>query len=573
MTPEYSLTIELAVISSWRGWGGALCACASLRSIADVGQGALQPHSAAEGGRRDERCATVMLVWTDAAPRQCDIMALRQYIFSNVYALLINLCREPKSDAGHNLSQPQLSLTTGSTGNYNIKTVTPKSNSSVHQQLRSNTNNITALQVWREPKSDAGHNLSQPQLSLTTGSTGNYNIKTVTPKSNSSVHQQLRSNTNNITALQFGREPKSDAGHNLCQPQLSLTTGSTGNYNIKTVTPKSNSSVHQQLRSNTNNITALQVWREPKSDAGHNLSQPQLSLTTGSTGNYNIKTVTPKSNSSVHQQLRSNTNNITALQVWREPKSDAGHNLSQPQLSLTTGSTGNYNIKTVTPKSNSSVHQQLRSNTNNITALQFGREPKSDAGHNLCQPQLSLTTGSTGNYNIKTVTPKSNSSVHQQLRSNTNNITALQVWREPKSDAGHNLSQPQLSLTTGSTGNYNIKTVTPKSNSPVHQQLRSNTNNITALQVWRETKSDAGHSLSQPQLSLTTGSTGNYNIKTVTPKSNSSVHQQLRPNTNNITALQFGREPKSDAGQNSTVSRDKARRAASGQRYQLRGQE
>ncbi|KAG8272576.1 hypothetical protein J6590_037870 [Homalodisca vitripennis] len=54
-----------------------------LRSIADVGQGSLQPHSAADGGRRDERCATsVMSVWTDATPRQCDM------------ALTVMVCKE-----------------------------------------------------------------------------------------------------------------------------------------------------------------------------------------------------------------------------------------------------------------------------------------------------------------------------------------------------------------------------------------------------------------------------------------------------------------------------------------------
>ncbi|KAG8308615.1 hypothetical protein J6590_105381 [Homalodisca vitripennis] len=40
---------------------GALCACASHRSFADVGQESLQPHIPADGGRRDERCATSVM--------------------------------------------------------------------------------------------------------------------------------------------------------------------------------------------------------------------------------------------------------------------------------------------------------------------------------------------------------------------------------------------------------------------------------------------------------------------------------------------------------------------------------
>ncbi|XP_056599841.1 NACHT, LRR and PYD domains-containing protein 12-like isoform X2 [Triplophysa dalaica] len=335
--------------------------------------------------------------------------------------------------------------------------LTEESCSSLASVLRSNSSNLTELNLSHNKLKDSGVKLLSDGLKNT-----NCKLKTLNLY-NSSIGSEgcvaltsaLRSNPSHLTQLDLSRNDPEDSGVKLlsdllkdphCQLQTLILTGCN-------LTEESCSSLASVLRSNSSSLTELNLSNNKLKDSGVKLLSDGLKNT-----NCKLKTLELSECSigsegcvALTSALRSNPSHLTQLDLRCNNPEDSGVKLlsdllKDPHCQLKTLLLSRCNL---TEKSCSSLASVLRSNSSNLTELNLSHNKLKDSGVKLLSNGLKNRNCKLKTFHVSHcyLTEESCSSLASVLRSNSSSLTELNLSHNKLKDSGVKLLSDGLKNT------------------------------------------------------------------------------------------------------------------------------
>ncbi|XP_056599068.1 NACHT, LRR and PYD domains-containing protein 12-like isoform X2 [Triplophysa dalaica] len=371
--------------------------------------------------------------------------------------------------------------------------LTEKSCSSLASVLRSNSSNLTELNLSVNNLKDSGVKLLSDGLKNTNCKLKTLNVCYLTEKSCSSLASVLRSNSSSLTELNLSENNLKDSGVKLLSDGLKNTNCKLKTLNLSycNLTEESCSSLASVLRSNSSSLTELNLSHNKLKDSGVKLLSDGLKNKNCKLKTLNLSdcNLTEESCSSLASVLRSNSSSLTELNLSHNNLKDSGVKLLSDGLKNTNCKLKTLNLAFCSIGSEGCVAltSALRSNPSHLTQLDLRYNNPEDSGVKLisdllkdphCQLQTLVLSGCN-------LTEKSCSSLASVLRSNSSSLTELNLSDNKLKDSGVKLLSDGLKNT-----NCKLKTLhlsrcylTEESCSSLASVLRSNSSSLTELNL------------------------------------------------------------------------------------------